>query len=149
MIHELRATPDTCFWGFFDAALPPVLRVRSGDLVRIEALTHQAGDAPDLMMDPGVDAVYRAIPIESRGPGVHVMTGPIHVEGAAPGDTLEVRVAARSLLSFLVDQKGLSRDDAYSLISVAGEFGVTQVVDQRQGVHGMIAKNLFVPTVSA
>ena len=39
---------------------------------------------------------------------------------------------------------GLSRDDAYSLISVAGDFGVIQVVDQRQGVHGMIAKRLFV-----
>ena len=60
MIHELRATPATCFWGFFDAALPAVLRVRSGDLVRIETLTHQAGDAPDLMMDAGVEAVYRA-----------------------------------------------------------------------------------------
>jgi acetamidase/formamidase len=40
MIHELPATPATCFWGFFDAALPPVLRVRSGDLVRMETLTH-------------------------------------------------------------------------------------------------------------
>jgi acetamidase/formamidase len=92
VIHELRATPATCFWGFFDAALPPVLRVRSGDLVRIETLTHQAGDAPDLMMDAGVRVVYDAIPIAARGPGVHVMTGPIYVEGAAPGDTLEVRV---------------------------------------------------------
>ena len=339
MIHDLPATSETCFWGFFDASLPPVLRVRSGDLVRVETLTHQAGDAPDLMMDDGVRAVYDAIPIEARGPGVHVMTGPIHVEGAEPGDTLEVRVlsmeprllygtniaawwghlyddfgkeritiyridptsglaraafgfdytttsrydqpgiiilpnhdtrepaladvvvplrphfgvggvapaeagrinsippgafggnidnwrfgagaamyypvfhpgalcylgdphmaegdgelsgtaieasanafvqltvrkdlrltspmletpthwiahgfdedldramkaAARELLRFLVDHRGLSRDDAYSLISVAGDFGVTQVVDQRQGVHGMIAKRLFLP----
>jgi formamidase len=59
-----------------------------------------------------------------------------------------MKAAARSLLSFLVEQKGLSRDDAYSLISVAGDFGITQVVDQRQGVHGMIAKNLFLPAVS-
>src|SRR5690349_3502095 len=43
MIHELRATPDTCFWGFFDAALPAVLHVRSGDLVRIETLTPSLG----------------------------------------------------------------------------------------------------------
>ena len=92
MLHTLRATPETCFWGFFDAALPPVVRVGSGDLVRIETLTHQAGDAPDLMMDAGVKAVYDAIPIAQRGPGVHVMTGPIHVEGAQPGDTLEIRV---------------------------------------------------------
>jgi acetamidase/formamidase len=338
MLHVLRATPETCFWGFFDAALPPVLRVRSGDLVRVETLTHQAGDAPDLLMDAGVQAVYDAIPPASRGPGVHVMTGPIHVEGARPGDTLEIRVlameprlpygtniaawwghlyddfgkeritiyridaaaglaraafafdyettaryeqpgiivppdanarqaalagvavplrphfgvggvapreagrinsippgpfggnvdnwrfgpgaamyypvfhpgalcylgdphlaegdgelsgtaieasanaivqltvheslgftgpmletpthwiahgfdedldramkaAARALLGFLVEHRGLTRDDAYSLISVAADFGVTQVVDQRQGVHGMIAKSLFV-----
>ena len=56
-----------------------------------------------------------------------------------------MKAAARSLLAFLVEQRGLSRDDAYSLISVAGDFGVTQVVDQRQGVHGMIAKSLFIP----
>ena len=92
MIHELRATPATCFWGFFDAALPPVLSVRSGDLINIETLTHQAGDAPDLMMDEGIEAVYRAIPVASRGPGVHIMTGPIHVEGAQVGDTVEIRV---------------------------------------------------------
>ena len=39
----------------------------------------------------------------------------------------------------------MSRDDAYSLMSAAADFGVTQVMDQRQGVHGMIAKRLFVP----
>ena len=57
-----------------------------------------------------------------------------------------MKSAARALLTFLVEQRGLSRDDAYSLIAVAGDFGVTQVVDQRQGVHGMIAKNLFLPS---
>jgi acetamidase/formamidase len=92
--HELRATPDTCFWGFFDHARPPVLEVRSGDLVRVETLTHQAGDAPDLLMDAGVEAVYRGIPMVERGPGVHIMTGPIRVAEANPGDTLEVRLLA-------------------------------------------------------
>jgi acetamidase/formamidase len=91
-LHELRATPRTCFWGFFDRALPPVLTVRSGDLVHVETLTHQAGDAPDLLMDDGVRAVYDGIPAAQRGPGVHVMTGPIAIEGARPGDTLEVRI---------------------------------------------------------
>ncbi len=92
MLHELPATPSTCFWGFFDSARPPALRVRSGDLVQIETLTHQAGDAPDILMDAGVEAVYRGIPSDQRGPGVHIMTGPIHVDGAEPGDTLEIRV---------------------------------------------------------
>jgi acetamidase/formamidase len=93
-LHVLRATPQTCFWGFFDRSLPPVLTVRSGDTVQVETLTHQAGDAPDLMMDDGVRAVYEGIPAAQRGPGVHVMTGPIAVEGARAGDTLEVRILA-------------------------------------------------------
>ena len=91
-LHVLRATPSTCFWGFFDRSRPPVLTVRSGDIVHVETLTHQAGDAPDLMMDAGVRAVYEGIPPSERGPGVHVMTGPIAVEGAKQGDTLEVRI---------------------------------------------------------
>jgi acetamidase/formamidase len=73
-LHVLRATPPNCFWGFFDRALPPVLTVRSGDIVHVETLTHQAGDAPDLLMDDGVRAVYDGIPPSERGPGVHVMT---------------------------------------------------------------------------
>jgi len=95
-LHELRATPRTCFWGFFDRSRPPVLTVRSGDLVQVETLTHQAGDAPDVLMDDGVRAVYEGIPAAERGPGVHVMTGPIAVEGAKAGDTLEVHVLAMS-----------------------------------------------------
>jgi acetamidase/formamidase len=91
-LHRLPATPENCFWGFFDNSRPPVLQVRSGDVIAIETLTHQAGDAPDLMMDDGVRRVYEGIPMSERGPGVHIMTGPIFVEGAEPGDTLEVRI---------------------------------------------------------
>jgi acetamidase/formamidase len=90
--HQLAATPDTCFWGYFDRDEPPVLEVASGDRVKIEALTHHAGDAPDLMMDDGVRAVWEAIAVEDRGPGVHVMTGPIAVAGAEPGGTVAVTV---------------------------------------------------------
>lgn len=89
-LHILKATPQTCFWGFFDKTLPPVLTVDSGDLVYVEALTHHAGDAPDLLMDEGVKAVYDKV--TDRGPGVHIMTGPISVRGAEPGDTLMVRI---------------------------------------------------------
>jgi acetamidase/formamidase len=95
-LHLLRATPRTCFWGFFDRSRPPVLTVRSGDLVEVETLTHQAGDAPDVLMDDAVRGVYDGIPAAERGPGVHVMTGPIAVEGARSGDTLEVRVLRMS-----------------------------------------------------
>jgi len=90
-LHRLRATPETVHWGYFDAALAPVLKVKSGDLIHAEAITHHAGDAPDLMMDEGVKAIFDGVPESERNPGVHIMTGPIFVEGARPGDLIEVR----------------------------------------------------------
>ena len=91
VLHHLKATPATCHWGYFDAAMAPALCTKSGDLVRVETVTHHAGDAPDLLMDEGTRTLYREIPEPDRGPGVHLLTGPIFVEGAEPGDTLEVR----------------------------------------------------------
>jgi acetamidase/formamidase len=88
--HRLAATPDHCFWGFFDRDLPAALVADPGDDIAVETLTHHAGDAPDLLMDDGVRAVYAAI--TERGPGVHVMTGPIDVRGVAAGSTLAVHI---------------------------------------------------------
>ena len=90
-LHPLRATPQSLHWGYFDAALAPVLKVRSGDLIQAEAVTHHAGDAPELMMDEGVKAIFDAVPESDRNPGVHIMTGPIFILDAEPGDMLEVR----------------------------------------------------------
>lgn len=90
--HELPAGPDTCYWGYLDAAQPAALEVASGAVIDIEAITHHSGDAPDLMMDDGVRSIWDAIDPAERGPGVHIMTGPIHVEGARPGDTLLVKI---------------------------------------------------------
>jgi acetamidase/formamidase len=88
----LAATPETCYWGYLDAAQPPVLEIDPGCALTIEAITHHAGDAPDLLMDEGIAAVWAAIPEAERGPGVHIMTGPIHLRGARPGDTLRVEI---------------------------------------------------------
>jgi acetamidase/formamidase len=90
-LHTLRATPETVHWGFFDASLAPVLKVKSGDLVQAETVSPHAGDDPDLMFDSGIEALYRGIPEKERHPGPHIMTGPILVEDARPGDMLEVR----------------------------------------------------------
>ena len=90
-LHRLDATPKTVRWGYFDAATPPALIVKSGDLIQAEAITHHAGDAPELMMDAGVTAIFDQIPESDRFPGVHILTGPIYVEDAQPGDILEVR----------------------------------------------------------
>lgn len=90
-LHVLPARPESCHWGYFSPDLAPALTIRSGDLVQAEAVTHHAGDAPELMMDDALRAIWKAIPEEDRNPGVHLMTGPIYVEDAEPGDMLEVR----------------------------------------------------------
>jgi acetamidase/formamidase len=90
MQHDLPATPSTVHWGYFDPRLRPALVVASGDLVAIETLTHHAGDAPDLLMDPQIADVFASV--TDRGPGPHLLTGPIAVEGARPGDVLQVDI---------------------------------------------------------
>jgi acetamidase/formamidase len=89
-MHRLAATPETIHWGFFSSRLRPVLHIRSGDYVHIETITHHAGDAPDVLIDAGIAPIFEQV--TDRGPGPHILTGPIHVEGARPGDTLAVRI---------------------------------------------------------
>jgi acetamidase/formamidase len=91
-VHHLPATLDTIQWGYFDGDVAPALHVNSGDYVEIECLAHHAGDAADYMMDDAIRHIYENVPEETRAPGCHIITGPIHVEGAEPGDTLECRV---------------------------------------------------------
>lgn len=94
--HRLMPTPETVAWGYYDAAARPVLRVSSGDTVIVGTLltsTPQrlegAGVAP-----ADVEASLRAITtsVTDKGPGGHILTGPIYVEGADSGDVLEVRI---------------------------------------------------------
>jgi acetamidase/formamidase len=91
-LHELAATPATVCWGYFDRDAVPALTVFSGDLVRVETLTHHAGDAPELLMDEHIERVYEQV--QDRGPGPHLLTGPIAVEQARPGDVLQVDILA-------------------------------------------------------
>lgn len=93
--HELKVSPETIHWGYYDARVKPVLRIASGDRVSLETMI--AGGLARLRMlgvaDTDIPAQLRAVEqaITDRGPGAHPMTGPIFVEGAEPGDTLEVR----------------------------------------------------------
>jgi acetamidase/formamidase len=90
-MHTLKATVENCHWGYFSATEAPSLIVESGDIIQAEAITHHAGDAPELMMDDSLKAIWKGIPEADRNPGVHLMTGPIFVKDAQPGDMLEVR----------------------------------------------------------
>jgi hypothetical protein len=68
MSERLVATPDHCYWGYLDQAEPAVLEVDPGTELVIEAVTHHSGDAPDLLMDDGVRAIWDGIPEADRAP---------------------------------------------------------------------------------
>ncbi len=95
-VHDVAATPDQVHWGFFDAALPPVARVRSGDVVTMHSVSGSLADLPDgnFTILPDHRAVLGAV-TPKLGP--HILTGPVAVEGAEPGDMLEVRIEAVEL----------------------------------------------------
>ena len=54
-----------------------------------------------------------------------------------------MRNASLDMLGLLNEHQGLSRNDAYSLMSVAADFAVTQVVDGTQGIHVRIPRGIF------
>ena len=90
--HRLPATPDTVRWGIFDAAIPPVLTVQPGDSVTIECVSGGVDAMPPagsgLTVPPALALIQRMV---APGPG-HIITGPVAIEGAMPGDTLEIRI---------------------------------------------------------
>lgn len=112
--HHLPAKADTIHWGYFSHAIAPALSIRSGDIVTIETLTQHAYDDYERMIkgDSGAESVFhwtqerKAVDRRGAGPadasiygrgsgegfGVHILTGPVAVEGAQPGDVLEVRI---------------------------------------------------------
>jgi acetamidase/formamidase len=63
--------------------------------------------------------------------------------GLDPDLTQAARICTLETIDFLVNEKKLSRDDAYALTSVAIDLAVTQLVDGTRGVHSMIPKSLF------
>ena len=103
-IAILRSTPETVSWGWIAADRAPVARVKSGQVMRIDTVTHQglntsqdpvaffsaAGIAPGKVLADARE-IYRSVK-RDEGAGPHLLTGPVYVEGARPGDMLEVRV---------------------------------------------------------
>ncbi len=97
--QTLLATPETVAWGFYSAKAKPVLTVNSGDAVtiqtlstcgpaeRLESLGVKAADIPGYVRD-----IYAKVPASDRGPGGHILTGPVAIGGAEIGDVLEVRI---------------------------------------------------------
>jgi acetamidase/formamidase len=89
---RLAATPRTVKWGFFDAATPAVMHVASGTEVVIDTVS----GAPRYMPSGGACEIlpehWPILNEVERGEGPHLVTGPVHVEGAEPGAVLEVDI---------------------------------------------------------
>ncbi|TMM54159.1 acetamidase/formamidase family protein [Sulfitobacter sabulilitoris] len=87
----LLASPETCHWGYFDASMSPVRTVRSGDEIVIETVS----GGPDMMPGDGFHIPPELLEIHAAGvpamPG-HILTGPVAVEGAEPGDVLQIDI---------------------------------------------------------
>jgi acetamidase/formamidase len=97
-VHDLPLRPETVHWGYYDAKIPPALRVASGDRVRVETMVAgglqrlRLAGVPESDIPEALKAVEQRV--TERGPGAHPMSGPIFVEGAQPGDVLEIRIIA-------------------------------------------------------
>ncbi|MBV8493469.1 MAG: acetamidase/formamidase family protein, partial [Alphaproteobacteria bacterium] len=90
--HTVACRPEHCHWGFFDAALKPVATVASGDTVSIDCVSGgpevlPAGSGFEILSD------HRAI-LEKLTPklGAHILTGPVAIADAEPGDVLEIEI---------------------------------------------------------
>jgi acetamidase/formamidase len=100
--HRLPATPQTVAYGYYSAAASPVLRIASGDTIEVETMItnrpdrlEAAGVAPADVQQSLRDIVAQ---VTDRGPGGHILTGPVYVEGADSGDVLEVRMLRIDIL---------------------------------------------------
>jgi acetamidase/formamidase len=100
--HTLMPSPQTVRIGHFSADVKPVLAVEPGDVVTIETVVtmdpeeiDRSGAVPPSAVPDYTRAIYRDV--KDRGPGGHILTGPIAIKGAQPGDVLEVRILAIDL----------------------------------------------------
>ena len=104
--HTVRSTPDTVVMGYLAADIPPVLRIKSGQTVRIDTVSHGGINLPEDPVEffgkagiPREEILQDALDIRAkvtrpRGGATHILTGPIYIDEAQPGDMLEVRIIA-------------------------------------------------------
>jgi acetamidase/formamidase len=101
--HRLEATPATIAYGYYWSEATPVLRIASGDIIDVDTLLtntprglQRAGVSPE-KIQPTLSKIVEEVTGDKRGPGGHILTGPVFVEGAEPGDVLEVKVLSIDL----------------------------------------------------
>ncbi|MFK7751292.1 MAG: acetamidase/formamidase family protein [Sedimentitalea sp.] len=91
MVDILKASPEACHWGYFDAARAPVAEIESGQEITIETIS----GGPRNLPGPGYYVPPELLELHAMGaptmPG-HILTGPVEVKGAMPGDVLQIDI---------------------------------------------------------
>jgi len=101
--HRLEATPATVAYGYYWSDAPPVLRIDSGDIIDVDTLLTNTptglakAGVPDDKIQASLKAIVREVTGDRKGPGGHILTGPVYIEGAEPGDVLEVKILSIEL----------------------------------------------------
>jgi len=102
-VHRLDATPSTVVYGYYWSEARPVLRIASGDVIDVDTLLTNTPEGlakagvPDDQIQSSLKEIVSQVTGERRGPGGHILTGPVFIEGAEPGDVLEVRIQSIDL----------------------------------------------------
>src|SRR5579864_1947251 len=102
-VHRLEATPSTVAYGYYWSEAPPALRIASGDVIDVDTLLTNTPEGlakagvPDNRIQASLKEIVSEVTGDRRGPGGHILTGPVFVEGAEPGDVLEVKIQSIDL----------------------------------------------------
>jgi acetamidase/formamidase len=101
--HRLEATPSTVAYGYYWSEAKPALHIDSGDIIDVDTLLtntpaglEKAG-VPQSRVQPSLETIVAEVSGDRKGPGGHILTGPVYVEGAEPGDVLEVKILSIQL----------------------------------------------------
>ncbi|HEY4209037.1 MAG TPA: acetamidase/formamidase family protein [Puia sp.] len=127
--YVLDATSATVAWGYYWSEAPSVLRIHSGDYVRVHTLitsNPERLEAAGLPPDQVEKQLREVQSVKEKGPGGHVLTGPVYVEGAEPGDVLEVDF----------DSIGLAIPYGYNAIGQSG-FLSDEIFDRKMRIIGL------------
>ncbi len=93
---DVPASPSTVVWGYYSAQAKPVLTVHSGDVVRMHSVSTcslermEAGGVPHSAIPQYDRDIHEQV--KDKGPGGHILTGPVAIAEAEPGDVLEVQI---------------------------------------------------------
>jgi acetamidase/formamidase len=104
--YRLEATPSTVAYGYYWSEAKPALRIASGDIIDVDTLLTntpaglQRAGVPSEKIQQSLKNIVEQVTGTQRGPGGHILTGPVYIEGAAPGDALEVKILS---IDFAID----------------------------------------------